>query len=225
MAIPYAELVSETMGYLQLDPDTTQDVERFAVDQCLNASQRNLLNVLPLEWLDFTTKSQKFNLVLSQIEYALPDSFVRLVKFWVSYTAEITDLFLGREAKYMREAHFMSLSDIQRQPSVEYPLVSIIGNKFQIKPVPPQAQTNGYRVLFVVEPPKIQTGVDCLVPNNLRNALVFYAVHLSAGIENYSPELSQRMLQLYAAEIANVREHTLYARDAAEEEKNEPRKR
>jgi len=218
VAIPYADLVGETMGLLQLDPDTAEDVGRFAIDQCLNASQRNLLNVLPLEWLDFTTKAEKFALVQNQIEYTLPNSFVRLVKFWISYTAEITDTFLGREAKYMREAHFMSLSDILRQPSVEYPQVSIIGGKFQVKPIPFQAQANGYRVLFVVEPPKIETGVSCLVPNNLRNALVFYTVHLSAGIDNFSPELSQRMLGLYAAEIGNIRENTLYARDAAEEE-------
>jgi glucan phosphorylase len=218
VAIPYNDLVEEVAGYLQFDPAITADVERFAIDQCLNASQRNLLNVLPLEWLDFATKDQLLDLVISQIEYDLPAGFVRLVKCWLSYYAHITDIFVGREAKYKREADYLSMADVLRQPSIEYPQVSIIGGKFRVRPVPMQDQSEGFRVLYVAELPKIQTGVDCLVSNNLRNALVFYAVHLSAGIDNFSPELSQRMLQLYAAEIKNIRQNTLYTRDAAEED-------
>ena len=199
MSIAYNDLVGDICGYLQI---RTTDIDKFEVGISLNRAQDHLLNVLKPRYLVNAVRTWKGNLLDGEPAYQWPINFIRFLKMWIDYENSITHTNIGREARLVGDTELLNTSNIDLLPSKEHPVVSMgMEGGFEIRPIPDADVNEAWRLRYVAKLPKIASDQPCLLRDNLRNLLTFYATSLSAGVENYSPEISQTFLGFYKEEL------------------------
>jgi len=199
--ITSAELLADVCGFLQI---RTEDRDRFQVYQSLTLAQIHLLNILEPRFLTACIETQTANLTANTASYTWDEEWhvARALGLWVNYAAAITDQSPGVEAAMVNDTAIFQRCNLDRLPTMEHPQYTLgIAGGFELRPIPTQNVTNGYRVRFVASPRPVTQSENAAVDYGLKPLLVYYATALSATVENYSPQIHQSMMALYAEEL------------------------
>lgn len=199
MSIAYNDLSDDVCGFLQIDSD---DRDKFNIDSALNRAQDHLLNILPPRYLVNAIRTWKGNLLLGEGAYQWPADFIRYIKMWIDYDNPITKTNYGYDATLVGDAQLLDYQNLDLRPSQERPKISMgAEGGFEMQPIPDANVTNGWRLRYVAKLVTITTDQPCLLRDNLRNLLTFYATSLAAMTEGYSPALHQEFMAYYREEL------------------------
>lgn len=191
MSISGSDLANEVTGRLKLSSNETT---RFKVYDSLNEAQRHLLNALDHRFLTEAIKTVLGDLSANTVLYQYPADFIRLVKLWLNYTTEIAagdPTNAGKPARLVAD-DMIAAANRNLTATTGYPTVSLgVEGGFEIRPSPSASVTNGYRLRYVYTLQEISASAPCLMRDNKRNLLVFYACYLSAMVDGYSEALSK----------------------------------
>ena len=199
MSLAYTTLKNRVAGNLSLN---AADVERFYITDSLNAAQREILATVDPKHLTSAVRYTKGNLAQDQARYQWPTLFSQFVTLWVS-TAEITDTAPGREVVYFPDGLLRQPTMIDEMPTTDFPIAGRCENGWELRPIPSQAVTNGWRLCYIRQLPTISGDQDCLLRNIFEDALVFRATALSASkAGGFMLPVAEKFEQHYAGAIA-----------------------
>jgi hypothetical protein len=199
MSIAYNDLLDEVMGNLQLD--AVVDDTRFNFDDNVNAAQRKLLNMLDQKYLTEAIKTVRGNLATDIPFYQYPVDFYRFLKLWIDYSNEITDLNVGKRAHLVGDTD-IDINNVNRPYSTTYPQVSLgVEGGFEVRPIPEEDQSNGWRMRYVYALAEISSTQVCLLRSNLRNLLVIDTTRRCALVDNFNPELAVKYDEMFKEEV------------------------
>lgn len=193
-------LKAAVIANMELNNDATTE-SRFRVYANINAALQTVLRVFPLSQIDNAIKTTKGNLLQDISAYQWPSDFVRFIRLWVDYNNAITQTNPGYEAIPPWEGEFYADS-LDRRNSQKKPLVEYVEGGFEIRPVPSAALTAGLRLKYVYLQPDISDSQNCLLREDLQNAIEFEATSLCAKIDSYNLELSANMHERFKEELA-----------------------
>ena len=195
--IPYTELTEEVIGNLEID---SNDMDRYKVVENLNAAQLELLNTLPTKFISNIVKTTAVDLSINVVSYQWPNDFLRYLQLWLDFTAAITVDNRGREATTFIAGNYLRpMMDIA---STQFPFIDVeIEGGYEIRPKPSATMVHGGRMRYVYRPQAIATNQPSLLNYNLRNLLVYKGTQLSALIDEYRPDLSDRFGGFFDKEL------------------------
>ncbi|MBC8458847.1 MAG: hypothetical protein H8D67_12710 [Deltaproteobacteria bacterium] len=177
-------LKAAVIGNLELNNDSTTET-RFRVYANINAALRTVLRTFPLSQIDNAIKTATFNLLQDISAYQWPADFVRFVRMWVDYSTAMSQTNHGNEATPAWESQFYGNS-LDQRPLATAPRVDIVEGGFDIRPVPASALANGGRLKYVYLQPDISDSQNCLLREDLYNAIVFEGTSLCMKIDGYN---------------------------------------
>ena len=197
--IAYNDLVADVCGFLQI---RTTDLEKFNVGVALNRAQLHLLNILKPRYLVNAIRTWKGNLLNGEHAYQWPSDFLRYLQMWIDFDNPITASNIGYPAVLVGDTQLWDTSNIDLTPTTTRPKVSMgAEGGFELQPTPDADVINGWRLRYVALLPEISSTQDCLLRENLRNLLEFYATALAAGTEEYSPAIAAEFKEYYKEEL------------------------
>lgn len=201
MSITYTELSTAVANNLEISTTDTERISRLNIDANLNIIQRELLNVLPKEYLGSAIKTIEGNLTFDVYTYAWPSDFVRFIRLLLDYDGSITTLNLGREAvEYNQEEHVLPMHELALNI---FPMVDVNDAAgFRIAPTPFFSITDGYQLKYVYQLPDISSGQDSLMHPRFKGLLVDGATARSAAQDNYRPDLAAFFQNKYDTALA-----------------------
>jgi len=194
--ITAASLVSEVLGWMELNGNTAANAASFQVYANLSHVQRYLIRNLPLKEIDVGIKTVQFNLIISVNRVQWPSDYARFLNLWLNYTAAITESVPGRRVREDKEGAMESdIADFQ--PSTDYPQFEYVENGFRFAPVPAASQANGGQIKYVQQLPNISISQDSLLRDDHKALLVYGAAELCASVDDYNIPLSEKMGKLF----------------------------
>jgi len=201
MPISGSGLGSRVVAALEID---TGDTTRYQVYESLSSAQRYLLNALPAELLFDLIKEDLDDLVSGDANYDYPTDMMRVVSLHLDYDAEIDADNEGVLATIYDPKRFVA--SMQNLATKSYPYVKIKetggpGGGYRIAPIPTAAQTDGRRLLYIQKPADITSGVDAEIDARFEDLLVWYAIGISANVDNYRPEMAKQHMDIFKNEL------------------------
>ncbi len=202
MSISYSELVTDVLKNLEMNSlvSNSSQISRFKVVENLNAAQRDILKMFPLETMDNAKKTVKGDLSAGVSSIQWPSDYMRLVKLWLDYGAEICNVNPGKEA-IPAQNQTLHPNSLDKRPTVQFPCYEIIEGGFEIRPVPTADQTNGFRLRYVYMLPDISSNQDSLLRTDLKDALVFRATEYCAIVDGYRMDLADKYGKLFLEQL------------------------
>lgn len=198
--ITAASLVSEVLGWMELDGNTADNAASFQVYTNLSNIQRYIIRNLPLKEIDVGIKTVQFNLTISINRIQWPSDFARFLVLWLSYSAAITESAPGRRVREDKEGAIESdIADFQ--PSTDYPQYDLVENGFRFAPVPTATQANGGQIKYIQQLPAISTSQDSLLRDDHKALMVYGAAELCASVDDYNLSLAAKMGELFNREL------------------------
>jgi len=180
-------LKAEVVAHLELNNDATT-VSRYKVYENINAAVRYICRVFPLSEIDNAIKTAKGNLLNGISAYQWPSDFIRLIQLWIDFNEAITQTNDGYEAILTRDGKFYPNS-LDQRPTQFLPKFDFVEGGFDIRPVPSQDLSSGIRLRYVQAFPAVSDSQNCLLREDLRNAIVLKAASLCCFVDNYNANL------------------------------------
>lgn len=201
-------LKSEVIALLELNNDS-DSVTKFKVYENINAAVRYICRIFPLSEIDNAIKTDKGNMLSGVSAYQWPSTFIRFIQLWLDYNSAISQTNPGYEVGLVPDGRFYPNS-LDQRPTRYAPKFDFVEGGFDIRPVPDSNLANGIRLRYVQAFPDVSDSQNCLLREDLRNAIVLEAGSLCCLVDNYNLELSnilhQRFFEEYKAFGGNNRD-------------------
>ena len=201
--IDYSVIKNQIIKNLQIDA-TSADVDRFQIQESVNAALLTILNILPPQYLTNAIATKTYPLVKNNNLYQLLDDYVKPVNVWIDYSNPITMKNPGRRA-IIYGLSGMFVSNPAKLASKLYPVVDPnIEKGIAIYPIPDKTIQNGLRIRYVYKQPDISEKQPCLLDLRLKNILIYLATERAASTEGYDLELADKYAKMAEREIETL---------------------
>ena len=199
MSILSATLVNRVTKLLELNNDSNT-VDKFQIYENLNAAQNLIAQEFP-QWAVQNLYSTDFiNLSNGTRDYSLASPKpLKILNIEVNYQRPLSsDYNKGHEARIFW-GHFSNpyKTNIYNKPTKISPVIYFHQNVLRLYPIPDKDVIDGILFNYIKEPVVISDTQDCELEGFLEEALVFKAVALSALVDDYNLQLSQKFDDLY----------------------------
>ena len=198
--INYSEIKSQVIKNLQIDA-TAADIERFQIQESVNAALLTILNILPARFLTNAIATITIPLVANNSLYQLQDNYIKPVNVWVDYSNPITMQNPGRLGIFY-DINNSYVSNPALMASKRYPVIDPNVEKgIAVYPIPDKTVKNGLRIRYVYKQPDISDSQPCLLDLRLKNILIYLATERASSIEGYNPDLAEKYAKMAEREI------------------------
>lgn len=210
--IEYSEIQSQIIKNLQIDA-TKADIDRFQIQESVNAALLTILNILPSQFLTNTIATITIPLVKDNALYQLRDNYIKPVNVWVDYSNPITIKNPGRVA-IIYDINNSFVSNPALMASKRYPVIDPNVEKgIAVYPVPDKTIINGLRIRYVYKQPDISDSQPCLLDLRLKNILIYLATERAASIEGYNLDLAEKYAKMAERELQTLSPKVRYTNE------------
>ncbi len=207
MSIDYTtEIMPEVLKNLDLDSTDSEAEAKYQILLSANNAQRTILRKVPIEQVDNILLTVTGPLQINIPYIAWPSDYIRFSKLKVSYTAAISETNLGIKVTKAKDGSFLEFN-LDESPSLQNPKWSYIDGGFELRPKPPQNQTDGYELEYVYNLPAISATQSSLLRDDLFNALIFLTTANAALKGGGKADLGKIYNDKFAVEIRGLWEN------------------